>query len=824
MPPDYPFKPRRRNPWKRFAWRRRHSRTPKSALRPASIFRIGLLALAVLAVMSTLRFVAEVHALRDHRSAGPEWAFPSRVYSDILAFTPGRPLPKDYLQAHLAFRGYRVAPAPLTRPGTYALLPDGVELFTRGIRDFDDPLGIRGPERVRMAIEAGRVTRIERLGGLNGIPLPDTSHAPRLEPVSVATYSDDHDVRRAWVPLTSVPRVLRDAVIASEDRRFYHHFGVDFRSNVRAMVTNMKARGVRQGASTITQQLARGLFLTKERSVFRKVREIFIAIGLEMLLSKDEILEMYMNSIYLGQEEAGGVAGVGEAARRYFDAPVETLELGQAAMLVGLIPAPNLFSPFRNPELAREKRDLVLGAMVEVGYITADEATLERSRPLEVIAGKPKPGRFPDFTGYVREYLRTRLPAGAPEHSGLSIYTTLDPVWQQDAEEWLPRSLGELTGPGKSDSLEGAYVALDPSNGAVRAMVGGRRSQPGGFNRAFQALRQPGSVIKPVVYAAALDPGRGGDHFDGASTLSDQIREFATPQGPWKPQNDENEYHEQVTVAKALAKSLNVATTNLVDSIGPRVVKRYAERFGLRGLKAVPSIGLGTSEVTLLAITNAYATFPNRGMRSEASPLRAVLGPNGRPFRPVSVRSARVIPEATAALMTGLLEDVVTFGISYPLKKHYGFTRPVAGKTGTTNDYYDAWFVGFTPDVVAGVWVGYDKPRTLGAPAAEMALPVWAKTTGRLLQGFPPTEFESDRDLEQAWIDPWNGRLSGPLCPTRMRVPFLPGALPHDSCGLDHAAEWLARSNKHVADSLAALARRMGTPVIVDSATTSMQP
>ncbi len=695
-------------------------------------------------------------------------------------------------------------------------------MFTRGIHDADDPLGIRGPEHVRVHVAGGRIARVERLGGLGSIPLDDTSKAARLEPVQVATFSDDQSVRRNWVPLTSMPRCLKDAVVASEDRRFYQHWGIDLRGSLRALMANAKAGGVREGGSTITQQLARGLFLSRERSVFRKIREIFFAVGLERLLSKDEILEMYLNSIYFGQEESGGVAGVGEAARRYFDAPIETLDLSQAALLVGMIPAPNLFSPFRNPDLAKQKRDLVLGDMVQVGMLDAEAAAVERTKPIVVTAGKPKPGRFPSFTGYVHEYLRPRLPAGAAEHAGLSIYTTLDPVWQMRVEETLSPAVTALGIEG--DSLEAAYVVLDPSTGAVRAMVGGREDIPGGFNRAFQALRQPGSAIKPVVYSAALDPNRGGTPFLPNTTVPDRLREFKTWQGPWRPQNDEREYHDQVTLAKALAKSLNLATANLVEAIEPRTVARYGDRFGLHGLKAVPSVGLGTTEVTLVGLANAYTTFPNGGMRSDASPLRAVMGATGRPYYDAARMPVRVIPTETAALMTGMLEDVVIFGVSNPLRKKYGFRRPVGGKTGTTNDYHDAWFIGFTPDLVAGVWVGYDQPRTLDAPASETALPVWAKITTALLNGVTETEFASDRNVRYVWIDPWSGKLIGHNCPSLMRVPFPPGAAPHDSCTLDHTADWAAKWARRTADSLAALGKGVAQrPTSRDSVSAGVQ-
>ena len=407
----------------------------------------------------------------------------------------------------------------------------------------------------------------------------------------------------------------------------------------------------------------------------------------------------------------------------------------------------------------------------------------------------------------MHEYLRSRLPEGAAEHSGLSIYTTLDPVWQMRVEETLSRSVTELGVTATGDSLEAAYVVMDPASGTVRAMVGGRQDVPGGFNRAFQALPQPGSAIKPIVYTAALNPGRAGVVFAPNSTVPDLQRDFATGQGPWRPKNDEGEYHDQVTLAKALAKSLNVATANLVEGIGPRMVTRYGERFGLRGLKPVPSVGLGTTEVTLVGLTDAYTAFPNGGVRCDASPLRAVMGPNGELFRDLSAQPVRVMSKQTASLMTGMLEDVVIFGVSNPLRKKYGVTRPVGGKTGTTNDYHDAWFIGFTPDLVAGVWLGYDQPKPLNAPASELALPVWAKVTTRLLKDVPATEFASERDVQYAWIDPYSGNLASPNCPSLMRVPFLPGTAPREFCALDHTADWQAKFAKRAADSLAALGR-----------------
>jgi penicillin-binding protein 1A len=384
------------------------------------------------------------------------------------------------------------------------------------------------------------------------------------------------------------------------------------------------------------------------------------------------------------------------------------------------------------------------------------------------------------------------------------VFTTCDVVWQQSAEVELARGVDEQEawrGHGFGP-LQGAFVLIDPPSGEVRALVGGRDPGRGDFNRATQALRQPGSAIKPVVYASALDPRRGGPRFTPGSTVPDLRREFTTPEGPWSPRNDEGEYHETVTLAKALCKSLNLATANLVERIGAATVARYAEKFGLGKPEAVASIGLGTHEVTPLALVDAYTVFVNGGWRREPTTVRAVVDSRGAALKRPERKPVDVIPEPTAALARGLLENVVTFGISYPLRANYGFTRPCGGKTGTTNDYHDAWFVGFTPDVAAGVWVGYDQPQSLSRPAAKVALPVWAGIMNRLLAGFPATEFPSRNDEKLVWVDPYTGLLARGDCPSPLRVPFLTGTEPATMCARDHSADWEAIHAQALADSL----------------------
>ena len=769
--------------------------------------RIALGVAALLAIAGAIgfaRFAARVEALRALRASGPGWSFPSAVYADGVTLEVGRLAPARWLLGHLAARGYhRTFLSRPDAPGEWRPVSGGLEVFLRGFAEAPDPDGRGGPERVLVRIAEGRIAAVERLGGVPGAPAPDLDHPPRIEPVAVAWLMDEHRVRRTWVPLARVPKAMRDAVVAAEDRRFHGHLGLDLRSSVRALVTNVRARGVRQGGSTITQQLARALFLGSERNWGRKLAEIPLAIGLELVLSKEQILEMYLNAVYWGRGDGGGIAGVAEASRWYFDAPVESLTVARAALLAGMIPSPNTTSPFRNRRAAMARRNAVLADMVECGKLASAEAARLRRQPLGARRGEPRPDRFPSYVGYVREALRA-LDDDAATRGGLAVFTSMDLVWQQEAERALADGVRALEGwrSRQDPPLEGAFVAIDPASGRVRAVVGGRAPGAGDFNRATQARRQPGSAIKPIVYAAALDAGRGGRPFSPATLVPDLRREFPTPEGPWSPRNDEGEYHESVTLAKALAKSLNVATANLVEAVGATEVSRYGERYGLGRLPPVPSIGLGTHEVTLLDLTAAYSTFPNRGLRHPPTPLRSVRDLRSRERLGRQPEAQRVIPERTAALMTGLLEDVVIFGVSYPLRKEHGFTRPVGGKTGTTNDYLDAWFVGFTPDLVAGVWIGYDEPRTLARPAAQTALPVWADIVSRLVDGAPATPFPDAKGLELAWIDPWTGGLATPACPSTMRVPFLPGTTPERGCTRDHAADWEAIARAREADSL----------------------
>lgn len=751
----------------REAIRRRDRRT---------ITTLVLAALAVILLGSGIQFSRTVAALRAHRATGPNWSFPSRVFSDGVSLEAGRTAPDEYLRAQLRARRYLEVRGTPEAPGTYARVRGGWAIVLRGFPDEMDPQGSGGPEKVIVRTEGGRIVAVERGGVVAGAQPPDLAHPPRLEPTLVSLLFDEERMWRTFVSLERVPEPVRDAILVSEDRRFFSHFGFDLRAIARAFRINVREGGIRQGASTVTQQLARGLFLGRERTLLRKVMEVPLAIGLEVLLSKEDILEMYLNSVYWGQARGYSVGGIAEAARWYFDVPVESLTVVQGATLAAMIPAPNLFDPSKDPGRVRERRNLILRELEETKKLEPGDAARLGGARLGIRNGRAPTERFPAYSSYVNDALEGVLPRHAATHFGLSVFTTMDLAWQEMAEDEIEAGLARLDGGGRRPRLEGAFVALEPTRGAVLAMVGGRVSASGNYNRAFQSKRQTGSAIKPIVYAAAFAGG-----FTPATTVADTQVTYGRGKDAWTPRNFDGTYHPEVTLAKALESSLNLATTAVVELVTPSQVVEVASHFGLRGLKPVMSIGLGSNEVSLVQLTSAFGAFAAEGMLHVASPLRLVIDRTGRHVVTPSAEATQAIPPGIAALMTGLLQNVTRYGVAAALRGAYGFHRPVAGKTGTTNDFYDAWFVGFTPDVVAGVWVGYDRPRSIGRQASHTALPLWARAVGRMLSGFPPTPFATDSELAWVPMHPWKGCLADSLSPAEM-TPFLLGTEPMAFC------------------------------------------
>ena len=539
--------------------------------------------------------------------------------------------------------------------------------------------------------------------------LPDISRLADYQPESsTRIFARDgtllasvYKENRTYVPLSRIPVVVREAVIANEDHNFYYHHGVDFGGIVRAGFADLTHQEF-QGASTITQQLARKLFLNDQVSISRKIQEALLAIEIERYYTKDEILERYLNIVYLGS----GAYGVDAAAHTYFGESVENLDLGQAAMIAGVIAAPSDYSPFVNLSLARDRQRHVLDRMVESGYVTQAQADNAASAPLG-LAKERAPGLqgylYPYYTTYVIEQLEKLFGKQAVEEGGLQVYTALDPRMQQEAQESIDWGLQRAKTWG-IHADEAALVSIRPSTGEIVAMVGGKGfSLDNQFNRAWQARRQPGSSFKLYVYTAAIDSGMPANTIIDDSPVSYPMGDGTM----WSPRDDDNRYMGDVTLRTALELSRNVVAVKLADRIGLDKIIDYAHRMGVTSpLEPNLSLALGSSVVTPLDQATGYATIANQGIHIDPSAIRLVKDSLGNPVLDDQYpQASEVVSAGTAFIITTMLEDVINHGTGYP---NAIIGRPAAGKTGTTSDFHDAWFVGFTPDLVTAVWFGND--------------------------------------------------------------------------------------------------------------------
>ena len=600
---------------------------------------------------------------------------------------------------------------------------------------------------------------------------------------------------RSVVPLRDIPRNLINATLSTEDRNFYHHWGVDLWGVARAAVTDVLHMRRTQGGSTITQQLARNLFLTHERSFSRKLKEVALAIELERNYSKDQILDMYFNQIYFGE----GAYGVESAARTYFGKPLRELTLPECALLAGIPANPSVYSPRRQPRAALARRSKVLRNMVATHAITPVEFDDAMRARLGVTPVRYDNDRAPYFVEMVRQHLDEKYGSNAVYEGGLKVYTTLDMDLQQLAERSLEKQLTDIEKQlrlkptrasweaknhgdslGTTPYLQGAVVAIDPRNGFVRALVGGRDWNDSNFNRAAQARRQPGSAFKPFVYTAALDNG-----FKPTDVIVDEPVTYPGGDGqPYQPQNYDRTFRGPVTLRYALQQSINIPAIKLLRKVGTSLVASYARRMGIRSpIGQNLSLALGTSEVTLLELTSAYAVLADRGVRNDPLIVLRVEDKNGNVLERNAPRPVEVLSEETAATMTSMMESVMDHGTGYPARS-LGFMLPAAGKTGTMDDYMDAWFVGFVPSLVCGVWVGYDEKKTIGPgmTGARAALPAWTSFMIGATRGQPVEDFPLPSGTVSRIVCAETGMLATDACPNTTTEMFPEGSEPTEPC------------------------------------------
>jgi 1A family penicillin-binding protein len=629
------------------------------------------------------------------------------------------------------------------------------------------------------ALFAGLPTRNE-LRTMGEMPQATTLYDVHQQPVF--TIFKEY---RIEVPLSRISPHLRRAIVAFEDQRFAEHRGFDVIRIFGAIWADIREGRKAQGGSTLTQQLARQSFLTREKKLWRKLREIALATRIERMYSKDEILELYLNKIYFGD----GLYGAEAAARGYFGKSAADLNLSEAALLAGLVNAPSVNAPTVSMSRAAARRTLVLNSMFGQGIITKDahaRASSEKVRLVDTLRREEPLGQH--FKEEVRQQLVRQFGWERLSEGGLKVYTTIDPAMQRAAEAQVTKAIEEIEDRRAKrasrakrelppDKLEAALVALDPDTGEVRALVGGRDFKTSPFNRATQALRQPGSAFKPFVYAAALEAG-----YSPSSVLTGLDEPIQTLQGEWIPE-DEHSDGSAMTVRSALRTSSNRAAVRMLEQVGISRAVAQARKMGMGDVPSVPSLALGSGEVTLLAMTSAYAAFADEGRLRTATYIRRVEDADGNVLFEAKPAAEQVVSAQTAFLMTSMLSDVVNHGTAYKARQE-GFTHPAAGKTGTTNDYVDAWFVGFTPRLVTGVWVGFDKPRTIIANgfAGELAVPMWARFMKQATAGDKPVAFKAPQGLVAVGVCRVSGQLPNGLCDRVVTEYFARGAGPTQIC------------------------------------------
>ena len=704
----------------------------------------------------------------------------ARVYAAPVVLRAGEPVAGGSLVRLLTRTGYQPATKEQLEPGEYRVGRAEVEF---GPLPSPAPWA-QAPRHVRVVLGKARIDAIRDLGA--SAPLATLE----LEPELVAVLGASGTAVEAGDE--QVPAICRRALLAAEDRNFFRHPGVDPLAIARALYVDLRAGSTVQGGSTLTQQLVKNAFLTPHRTLRRKVQEAILALLLEIRMAKQQILERYLSSVYLGSEGGLPVHGFGRAADVYFGKPLAELGAGDCATLAGMIRGPNRLSPRRHTKAAVARRNQVLAAMVEEGWLDEKAGKAAAAKPIAVAPMRPRGASALYVAAEVTRTLGRVLPADVAEAPGLSVFTTIDAEAQRQAERSIRRGIEGLErGRKAKEPLQAALIAIDPTTGGIRALVGGRDYGSSPLDRAIRSRRQPGSAFKPFVYLAALDPARSGPI--PARTVVSQVEDapLAVRVGRdlWEPANYDESFVGLVPVEDALADSRNTAAVRVALDVGLDAVAQAAADLGLTGsLPRVPALALGVGETSLVELTSAYGVFASGGMLRPATLVSAVTSSGGETLYAATRTEQRVITPGVAYLMTHLLERVVDVGTGRGAREA-GLEGPAAGKTGTTDQERDAWFVGYTPDVVAGVWVGLDGNSRLGMTGARAALPIWTDFVKSSTSPDPDRRFPVPDDVVWRDVDPASGEVATDYCPQLRRVPFLAGTEPEVQCRL-HRPSW----------------------------------
>ncbi|KUJ00379.1 hypothetical protein VRK_05100 [Vibrio sp. MEBiC08052] len=676
--------------------------------------------------------------LVSQKFEGQLFDLPTVVYARILSMSPGDDISLDALRHELDILNYRKVARP-RYAGEYSASSTKIELIRRPFEFADGP----EPDRhVMLYFDDDGLTRIQSLDKHQDIGFL------RLEPKMLGMLEKNITEQRLFLRREQFPEVMIDALLATEDRNFYQHEGVSPFAILRALVANVRAGRTVQGGSTLTQQLAKNIFLSSQRTLVRKLQEAYMALIIDYRFSKDRILEAYLNEVYLGQNGAEEVHGFGLASRLYFGQPLQELRIDQLALLVGMVKGPSYYNPVRYPERATERRDLVLKLMLQQDILTARQYAQAVERPLDIQKNPHIARRQPAYFQQLAIELKDKVGDRFKSDKGLRVFTTLDPVSQSELEDAVQKKVPQL---GKG--LEAAAIAVDRQSGEIRAMVGGVRIGFDGFNRVLNGRRQIGSLVKPAIYLTALnEPGK----YNLATTLDDQPMSLKSDQGDiWTPQNYDHQFRGEVPLYLALAKSINIPTIQLGMSLGISKVSDTLVHLGVDGqeIRPVPSMFLGSFSLTPIEVAQMYQTLTNSGRRSKLSALRSVIDLDGNVLYQSIPKSTQAVSQQAAWLTTYAMKRGVIEGTGRYLHNRFSWAM-LAGKTGTTNDYRDSWFVGVDGREVTTIWVGRDDNKSTGLTGASGALRVYAnylqKRVPKVLhlpwpQGITMIGFDKDR-------------------------------------------------------------------------------
>lgn len=689
----------------------------QSKKKKKSLLKLWMIQLLVIFVCVFLSYCVWLDFQIRKEFEGKRWSVPARVYAQPVELYVGKKITQQQLLNKLREASYEPVKT-LSKQGQFNSYASVINIYTRQFHYWDSYEKAR---KLQININNGLITRI------NVLDKGESVQIARLSPALIGKIFPLHDEDRVLITYESIPQSLIKALIAVEDRKFYEHYGVDPVGIIRSLITNLMAGKIKQGGSTLTQQLIKNMFLTRERTYTRKINEIIMAIMLEYHYSKESILAAYVNEIYLGQNGARGIHGFGTAAEFYFSKPLNELNIDEISLLVGLVKGASFYNPRKHPDRALKRRNLVLQLLKEQSFITAAEMKRASERPLGVIK-KPNwsSARYPAYIDLVRRHLKRDYEIDDLRNEGLQIHTTLDVDKQEIAQNSVIKTLKQLDKDKrfKSGTLQSALVIVEPHNSEVLALIGDRNKNHNAFNRALDAKRQIGSLVKPAIYMTALN---SPVKYNVLSALDDSKLTLKQSNGKtWQPQNYNKKYHGKVPLVRSIAKSYNISTVRLGMALGLENVIQTLKHLGIRStIQKLPSILLGSINLSPYEVTQMYQTIASGGLQIPLKTIRAVLDKDGEPLRRYDLDVREYIATETAYLTQYLLTEVVNNGTARRLTRELPSLMPLAGKTGTTNELRDSWFAGFGDRLLAVVWVGRDDNKSAKLTGSTGAMQIW---------------------------------------------------------------------------------------------------